>query len=690
MVRVWRGLLAIAVAVGFALAGFGTVSAAATDAAPDGGTFDAAEVAQGAQEIQLTQRFSQLPDQPGSVSVELEYSVPSAVVSLSTVVPENATVTGLRGFERDNATTYAWDGEHMRPSVTYRYDVNRTVDRSALGRENGTYLSADGGDWALFTRPETHTDYSYPSTDRIVLERTSTVDGEGAVGEWLVFLGPQETFTASSANESVRLVVPDAAEMTESPRSVLRALLRAGEHLGVGRADEEVFVVAAPAEGVPWAVRGFQIGDADMWVLGNESLDAPESVWYHEYVHTRQDFETARDARWLDEALPSYYATLLTFEHQELSFDGFAGQLASGGEPTYDDVVLASPDTWQGVADYYKGGLAVATLDREIRIATDGNRTFQDVLAALNDRDRVNASVFVDAVERVGGDAVATRAATATGSSTSVAMWNRTEHLAAFDRFPADIGYALPNGSAVGYEVTGPYRETTVTPDSPLSVVTDETVTVEAVVTNDGGSEGRYEAVLRLNGTRVDAARGTVGPNETTTVPLEHTFVFPGTYELSVDGHSVPVEVRRPAVAEVTDVAVQPRTVDQYETATVDVFLTNEYDEPAEREVIVTRDFEVVTRETVSLGATESGRVSYTVTFPQPGDARIGVNREAAIRVMVNPAPTETGTPTPTATPPSPTATPTATATEGTGPGFGVATLVAALALAALLARRRQ
>jgi hypothetical protein len=340
MSGVWRGLVTLALAVALLAAG-GAVGVSAADGA---------SAAQAGDPIVLDQQFGRLPDDPGNVSIELTYSVPDRVVSLRTTIPTNATVLATDGFDRRNATTYAWDERTERPSLTYRYEVNRTAHRTGPEGAHGSYLAADVGDWALFTRPTTPTEFEYTG-DRPTFDRRSVIDGEGAAGEWLVYLGPERTFSRSEHNQTFDLVVPEAASMAESPREVLGGLTRAADSLNVGDRDETVFVVAAPTGEVPWAVRGYLSGDGYMWVEVGVKLSAPENVWYHEYIHTRQAFETAPDAAWLDEGIAAYYATRLTYEHQALSFGGFADQLAKGTGADYADVVLESPETWRGFAD---------------------------------------------------------------------------------------------------------------------------------------------------------------------------------------------------------------------------------------------------------------------------------------------------------------------------------------------------
>jgi hypothetical protein len=674
----WRGLIALALAVALIAVGGAVTASAAGATGP----------AQEADAIVLEQRFARLPEDPGNVSVELAYVIPEDVRSLETTIPvENATVTAVDGFDRVNATAFEWDGTDGRASLTYRYEVNRTAHRTGPKSARGSYLAIGVGEWALFSRPATPTDFTYVG-DRPPFDRRSVIEGEGAAGEWLVYLGAQQTFTRTVDGQTFRLVVPEAATMAETPPSVLAGLARASEGLAVGDRDEAVFALAAPTDGVPWAVRGLQTGDADMWVGADEELTDPENVWYHEYVHTRQSFESTPDARWLEEGIPAYYAARLTYEHQSLGFEGFADQLARGSGTEYADVVLGSPESWRGFADYYKGALAVGSLDRALRRDGGAEDGFEAVFADLNERERVNATTFRAAVARADDDVGAT-ATRLTTTAANVSMWNESEHRAAFGRLPATIGYGLgDSGGAPTYRVSGPYRETAITSETPPPIVAGETMTVTARVENTGGTEGRYEASLRINGTTVDTVSGTVASNGTELVDLEHRFVLPGQYALGVDGTTVPVSVQEPDLARVTNVTVEPTAVDQGETASLEVSVHNGGDGPARRELIVTRNFREVSREVVYLDAGETKRVAIEVSFPRAGRSRVAVNGELPAQVAVNPVPAGTPSPTPPAEPtPTPTETPDQT-TEAEGPGLGAVATAAAIVVGALLARR--
>ncbi|MFC6975388.1 hypothetical protein ACFQL1_13190 [Halomicroarcula sp. GCM10025709] len=356
--------------------------------------------------ITVLQSFNLTRNRSGSVAVRLSYTVPDRVRSLETTLPENATVTRAAGFTRVNGTTYEWDGESTTPVLSYRRNPNETINRSGPEGASGRYLGVDAGEWALFTRSPTPTEWTYVGTPPVTFERDMRTVGPGATGDWLVYLGDVETVERTANDQTIRLAVPERASMAESPEAVLSSLSNASNALRVGDRDERVFVLAAPTgENVTWGARGYQIGDADMWVKDTERLDTAENIWLHEYVHSRQAFRPTTQTRWLLEASAVYYAASLTLEQDRIDFDAYRSRLGAGSEPVYDGIILAAPSTWTDSANYYRGPLVAGRIDEQIRLATDDERTFQDTMRLLNGRTRaVTQASLLSTVERAGGN----------------------------------------------------------------------------------------------------------------------------------------------------------------------------------------------------------------------------------------------------------------------------------------------
>jgi len=633
--------------------------------------------------IGIRQSLALTPERPGNVTTTATYRIPDRVVSLQTKVPENATVVAADGFERVDGRTYAWDEQTDRPTIRYWHDPNRTLERRGPTGVGSGYVFVDAGEWALVERNRLPTKWTYTG-DRPTLAVEPAPAGPGAAGNDIVYLGPGRLVERQAHNQTIELFVPDRANMSVGSERVLDSLSDAADAIRIGDRDDRVFVVAAPAGTVDWAVRGLQTGDTDMWVRANETLDEPENVWLHEYVHSRQSFRTTDRTRWLTEATAVYYASLLTLEQDRLGFDRFRDWLARGSQSQYDEVVLADPATWTDDAQYVKGALVAGETDRRIRAATDRERTLQRLLTRLNGRtEPVTQSAFLGAVERAGGSNVSEATAEDTETAAAVEMWNETAHARVFGQLPARVGYALPEPGTGGYSVSGPYRDTVAGQERPIRVVTGETVTADVTVSNAGGTTGTYNATLQRNGTVVATETGRIDPDERLTVPLSATFTSPGQYELGLDGERVTVVVEQPAEPRVTAVEVNHTEVAVGERVRVTATVENDADRPGGTTVVFTRDDQGVAERTIRLPGQTTRKVSERVRLSDPGTVRLSAGGVEPVTVAV----TE---PTPTPTTPSPTTSTPATTTGSDGTGFTALAALAALVLAALAGQRRR
>lgn len=652
------------------------------------------------QRIILTQQFRRLPDEPGRVEVTYEYSIPDPVVSLRTALPRRGTVTGTDGFTDVNRTIFDWDGDDNDPSLTYTLGVNETSTGDHLAA-NGSLLFADVGEWSLFRRPGTSTSWDYQSPEEIRLQRETETVGPGAAGEWLVYLGEHEEYTRSTDDQSFRLVVPAVANTTESPEGVLDAMERAANDLSVEEPNETVFTVAAPTESIPWSVRGLTIEGTDAWVGADEALDTTDNIWVHEFVHTVQDYEPTAATRWTREGFATYYAAYQALQHQSLSFEEFRDEL-SIPDDRQAPVTLSEPSTWVDLANYDRGALVAGQIDRRVRQASDGERTIGAVFAGMNaDTDRLNASEFFALVDGAGDGSTDQAIRTAVSTDRPVSMWNRTQHVRAFGGMPPRFDIGLPREDGE-YEITGPYRNGTFSGTDRPTLVTGESLVVDAHVRNVGGSSGYYDVALTVDGSVVDGATAEVPAGASRAVPLVYTFDRAGQYTISVGNETETVRVLRPGAASVTGLDVSTRTVQQYGTATVDVTVENGLSIPADRKVTLRRGTEDVATRSVYVGPNATGVVEFAVDFPESGNVTVATNGTDGVEVTVVPRER------PTTDPPGPTDTATAngapnrgdasTTTSAVpgdhsiavGPGYGVAVavMIGLLGTLVLLARR--
>ncbi|EMA15150.1 CARDB domain-containing protein [Haloarcula marismortui] len=640
--------------------------------------------------IQQTQTYARVPEEPGEVAVTVAYEVPDRVVDLETHVPATATVTGTDGFERVNESVYEWEETTDTATISYRINPNQTIEKSGPEGSEGRYLSVDTGEWALLTRSLTPTRWRYTGQDPVRYNRTLRTAGPGAAGEEIVYLGEVATFEETAHDQTFTLAVPERSAMTASPISVLDSMANASNALRVGDRDEQVFVVAAPSGAVEWGVEGYQIGDADMWVQSRQTLDTANNVWLHEYVHSRQAYETTQETRWTVEGWATYYAAVLTLEQNRIGFDEFREQLAVGGRPVYSDVTLTDRASWTSNANYRKGALVAGRADVHIRSATGRNQTLQSVFQSLNGyRDPVTQSQFLTEVEAAGGETVRNTTATETETTATVTMWNGTTHRQLFGAIPARIGYGLPPvDRADAYRADSLYRPNApVGGSEPIRLVTNETLAVDAVVENAGGEAGAYNVTLAVNETVVAAKQGQIEPGERTEVEVTHTFADPGRYAISVDGDTVTVVVTEPAAASVTNVTASPKEVRQGDEVDVTATVANDNGIPGTITVEFRRSDVVFAEQRLYLPPQTTTTVTRTVTLDKPGTVSLSAGdgqTTTAVEVLVS---TETAEPTPTQTPTEP-LTETQT-TAGEGNGFTALVTGLAMLLAALIARQR-
>jgi len=361
--------------------------------------------------ISRTETLSLTPDEPGQIAVTVGFDVPGTLDTLSTRLPDGASVTDTTGFS-GNGTVYQWQGETDHPSITFSVPANETgVARrethtgthQRVDQPDSGYTFVDAGSWALVRVPQLSTNWSWTGSGSVVLDSHVDIAGPGATGGTIAYLGPQRTYTRRVAGQTLHLVVPNGTTIAAGSGAVLDALAAAARDLDVGARDDSVFVVAAPT-GFDWAAEGVEYGPADAWVRADASLDTPDNVWVHEYVHTRQAYEHTSETEWFSEASAEYYAAGLALRRGRIDYGAFASHLFQGTDPAYANGVLLRPDTWTLGTSYHKGALLLAALDYRIRRASGGAHSLDDVFRAMNDAPApVTNQDFLAAVERVAG-----------------------------------------------------------------------------------------------------------------------------------------------------------------------------------------------------------------------------------------------------------------------------------------------
>lgn len=623
-----------AAAVAFVLLLVGAQPAVAVAGAPavDGPVADASAADTASATLATDTALSLTPDQPGSVGVVQTFDTPEALTELRVTLDARSTVTAAEGFSNAGGDTWEWDGETAEPRLRYDLVVNRTTDREGPIAGSGSYLYADVGEWALIQQPNTGLEWR--TTASINLNRTTRVDGAGAVGSATAFLGPHEEYTREVAGQEIRLIVPAAADLADPPEAILDGLGNASRELNVGDRDAMVFAVAAPTDNVGWAVQGVQVGDTDFWARANRPIDSAGSTWLHEYVHTRQSFETTESGQWITEATATWYAALLSHQQEGVGFPGLSEYLERGTRSPQAESVLAEPSDWANNAHYWKGALVSGELDRRLRLATDGGATLQRVLAALNDHSSVSNEDILAAIAEAGTASQRDAAERLTTTSDAPAVWDSEAHRDAFggDAALLRVGF----DSARDLRATGPYRNATTV--APVTLAAGERLSVRTAVENLGGATGEYTVTLRVDDAVVATTNGTLAPDGRTSASLAHRFAEPGRYTVSIAGERFTVRVRQPATPSVTDLSVEPTTVERGDEVTVTATVTNDDSVPGNTTVAFTRGSETVATRTVAVGPNDRETVSATVELTESGQQRVGANGEAVAVLVESPS----------------------------------------------------
>lgn len=464
-----------------------------------GGSVALAAPAVADERFEIEHTLAQSPER-GEVDVTTRVSIPTGTTSMEIEIPDGTDVYETDGFTQVDENRYEWTRSTQTPSLQYTYGVNVTVDRGQGER----FLYADTGEWAIFRTPSASLRYSGVERDVV---RSSTVEGSGAAGPHISYLGPHEEVTEEAADQRFRFIIPEEAEMRETPSDVVETFEYAAERLDIGPRDPDVFVVVAPTS-VEWAATGVQRGDADMWVRDVEALDSAANTWVHEYVHTRQEYEWTDETEWTLEGMADYYAALLTYERGDIDFEAFEERLERGNDPDLDDVVLTQPATWEdNEGDYRKGALVYGYLDYQLRAEADAS--IDDVIAGFEDGELTHEA-FLDAIEDVGGSDIRADAERYTETTATPELWSHEEHAEAFGGeapeptpTPTEASMSTPDDSETPTDVPAtddptptPEPAPTSTPTSDSTPADDDGTTTPTL--GDGSGFGVAPAVVGL------------------------------------------------------------------------------------------------------------------------------------------------------------------------------------------------
>ena len=490
-------------------------------------------------ELRLTTTLDRTPERVGEITATVTAEIPSQFRELTLQLPTGARLVSTSGFTQTADGNVEWDGNSNPATVRYRIDAAVRSAADQPGAE-GTYRFADTANWSLVRIPSVGDISGRIVGDDPEIIRETAIDGPGVAGDQIAYLGPYDQRTQTAHGQTFHLVIPEAADLEAEPRDIFESVTAASDRLRIGDRDDEVLMIAAPTGEIEWAVRGIQTGDSDFWVRADEPVDTPANNWVHEYVHTRQEYTAAEDARWITEATATYYAALLTLEANRVEFDRFQRFLTQGEDEPQASAVMTDPDSWENFANYRKGALVAGDLDRRIRVATDGEASLDTLMRAINSHEgELTAADIAGYIEAIAGEAVAEESTAATTTTAVEPMWSRDSHTAAFGAEPARFAFRFADDTPLS--VDGTSRPLPASGEN-LTVGVNETVSVGVTVENVGGTVGDYELPFRI-GDDETTRTGRLEPGETTTHRFAQRFTEPGRYRIAVGGEELSITV---------------------------------------------------------------------------------------------------------------------------------------------------
>jgi hypothetical protein len=335
----------------------------------------------------------------GALRYELTLSGLAEHDDVGLVVGRDATVvatTGMTTRSRDGQTWLRPTGDRDEATVSVRTTTG-AADQSA---DRGEFFAADA--WLLGRVPLVELRWEGPgdrTERRRLLDDVRGASDRITAGDRYALVGAQRQRTVEAGDGEIRIVSPAGTTVEPDADDLAAALDDAADRLDVGDRGDDVLLFAL---GRPARRGGESIPIRDeAWVNAESPLDDPNSVWLHEYVHTRQTFVLASDMRWFREASAEYYGARLAFEQERIDRAAMRSHL--DGRPR--TATLTDPASWtDGKAPYTKGARVLALIDRKIRLSTDGERSLEDVFRRLNAQEgRVTYDDFEDAVAAVAG-----------------------------------------------------------------------------------------------------------------------------------------------------------------------------------------------------------------------------------------------------------------------------------------------
>jgi len=191
----------------------------------------------------------------------------------------------------------------------------------------------------------------------------------------------------------------------------------------------------------------------------------------------------------------------------------------------------------------------------------------------------------------------------------------------------------IANTAAAKFEVTS----MTIT---PTEVNPDESITVSAIVTNNGGLAGSYDVTLKINNVVSQSKKVTLDGGKSQTISFTVTPDTSGEYTVGVNGLSGKFTVKKPVpegtVAEIPvptpakftifDLSITPDEANPSEEVTISAVVTNVGGSKGSYTVVLKIDNKEEARKEILLNPGKSERVSFNTTKDKVGSHTIDIN----------------------------------------------------------------
>lgn len=355
----------------------------------------------------LTLNILREDDQDGTVQFQFQFRTSAKTKSVQVHFGSETQVTSVMRFERTASGTYVLTDTTASPSITATTNV-LLQDAVADTSPNDTATE----EWAFALIPHIHmrwrtststwSRWVYPLRQEMRNRTTVTMAEKGTWGGHYLFLGNYTSYSRHQAGQTIRLIVPNAAQLTETPEAILTAVGNTSTELSVGSRDKVVTMFAVSS---PFWLRGeasFRFGE--VLVQDTSRLETVNTPWIHEYVHTRQSFDTGPRMSWFTEASASYFTLRYGRDKEYISRQ----ELEAYFECQPSDSVLANQSTWQDDSvPYHKGAKVLTTLNQRIQNATDGQKSLEDVMRRINSHpNTITYPEFKQIVSSVSGESM--------------------------------------------------------------------------------------------------------------------------------------------------------------------------------------------------------------------------------------------------------------------------------------------